>query len=151
MDLTQPINIKELQTLLGMITFLSPYIPRLSESTAPLRKLLHKDSVFKWNHEHTQAFRQLKDKICSATTLAYFDPNKQTILQVGPNAKWTSNPSKSLTEMESRYANIKRELLACVFEAERFHTYLFGKPFTRETDHRPLEMISKKSLSAVPL
>ena len=41
-------------------------------------------------------------------------------------------------------------MLACVFGAEHFHTYIFGKKFTIESDHRPLEMISKKNLTAAP-
>ena len=57
---------------------------------------------------------------------------------------------KSLNDTEQRYANIEREMLACVFGAERFHTYVFGKPFTIETDHKPLECIIKKALTAAP-
>ncbi|GFR59523.1 hypothetical protein ElyMa_001796400 [Elysia marginata] len=32
-----------------------------------------------------------------------------------------------MTDTESRYANIERELLAVVFALERFHTYIYGK------------------------
>ena len=58
--------------------------------------------------------------------------------------------SKSLTPTEQRYANIERELLACVFGAERFHTYIYGSKFKIESDHRPLDMISKKNLTVAP-
>ena len=58
--------------------------------------------------------------------------------------------SKSLTDMESRYANIERELLAVVYGCERFHTYLYGKPFTAQSDHKLLEMIQFKNLHAAP-
>ena len=58
--------------------------------------------------------------------------------------------SKCLTGTEQRYANIEREMLACVFGAERFHTYVYGKSFVMQSDHKPLEMISKKSLTAAP-
>ena len=66
------------------------------------------------------------------------------------NGKPIAYASKSLTETESRYANIERELLACVFGAERFHTYIYGKHFTIESDHKPLEMITKKTLTSAP-
>ena len=56
--------------------------------------------------------------------------------------------SKSLTDTENRYANIERELLACVFATECFHNYIYGKPVIIESDHKPLEMIAKKHLSA---
>ena len=58
--------------------------------------------------------------------------------------------SKSLSEVEQRYANIEREMLAVVFWCERFHTYLYGRPFIVESDHKPLEMISFKNLTAAP-
>lgn len=38
-----------------------------------------------------------------------------------------------------------------MFGVTRFHTYLFGKAFAVETDHKPLKMIWKKPLrSALP-
>ena len=100
--------------------------------------------------------------ICSAGTLSYFDPVKPAILQVdasqealGAALVQDGHPiayaSKSLTDTEKRYANIERELLACVFGAERFHTYIFGKEFVIESDHKPLDMISKKNLTAAPV
>ena len=56
----------------------------------------------------------------------------------------------ALTPVEQRYANIEREMLACVFGAERFHTYVFGRSFTIESDHKPLEQISLKNLADAP-
>ena len=58
--------------------------------------------------------------------------------------------SKSLTETETCYANIERELLAIIFGYEKFHTYLYRRTFIVETDHKPLEMISIKNLIAAP-
>ena len=160
-ELTPPTNKTELQSFLGMITYLSAYIPNLSEKTTPLRQLIQKDSHYQWNHEQQAAFNNLKSVIQTAGTLTYFDPNKPAILQVdasqhslGAVLTQDNKPicyaSKSLTETEKRYANIERELLACVFAAERFHTYISGGRFTIESDHRPLEMISKKNLAAAP-
>ena len=60
--------------------------------------------------------------------------------------------SKNLTDTETRYTNIERELLAFIFSCEKFHTYLYGRSFMVETDHKPLEMISleKLDLSSCP-
>ena len=41
--------------------------------------------------------------------------------------------SKALNNMESRYANIEREMLAVLYGCERFHTFLFGRQFTVHT------------------
>ena len=58
--------------------------------------------------------------------------------------------SKALTDAEHRYTNIKREMLAVVFGVERFHTYIYGWSFMIESDHKPLESISRKNLADTP-
>ena len=58
--------------------------------------------------------------------------------------------SKSLTGAESCYANIERELLTVIFACIRFNTYLQGRRFTVQSDHKPLEMIHLKSMHNVP-
>ena len=58
--------------------------------------------------------------------------------------------SKSLTDAETRYANIERELLAIVFACQRFSTYLLGRSFIAESNHKPLEMIAMKNLANAP-
>ena len=52
--------------------------------------------------------------------------------------------------METRYANIERELLAIVFACQWFSTYLLGRSFIAENDHKPLEMIAMKNLANMP-
>ena len=44
----------------------------------------------------------------------------------------------------------EREMLAAVFEAERFHTYVYGQSFMIESDHKLLESISRKNLADMP-
>ena len=58
--------------------------------------------------------------------------------------------SKSLTDAETRYANIERELLAIIFACQQFSTYLLGRSFVAESDHKPLEMIAMKNLANAP-
>ena len=55
--------------------------------------------------------------------------------------------SKGLTKTECRYVNIEREMLAAVFGVKRFQTYVYGRSFTIESDHKPLESISLKNLA----
>lgn len=58
--------------------------------------------------------------------------------------------SRALTETETRYAQIEKEMLAIVFSLETFHQYTFGRPVRIDSDHKPLEAILQKSLSAAP-
>ena len=45
---------------------------------------------------------------------------------------------------------IERELLAIVFACQRFSTYLLGRSFMAESDHKLLEMIAMKNLANAP-
>ena len=89
------------------------------------------------------------------TTLAHYDPTKPLILQTnaskyGLGAALIQNnrpiafASKTLTDVESRYANIERECLSVVFGLEKFHTYVYDRHIIVQNDHKPLEMIQRK-------
>ena len=159
--LPAPTSITELQEFLGQVMYLSPFIPGLSTLTAPLHELLKKDTDFIWNCTYDAAFQQVKEAAISDTTLRYFDPSLPMTIQVNAsqvglgaallqNGKPIVFASKALTKTECRYANIEREMLAAVFGAERFHTYVYGWSFTIESDHKPLESISQKILADMP-
>ena len=47
--------------------------------------------------------------------------------------------SRALTETESRYAQIEKEMLAIVFSVEKFNDFTFGRRTVVHTDHKPLE------------
>ncbi|KAK2718855.1 hypothetical protein QYM36_006010 [Artemia franciscana] len=61
-EMPQPCNLKELQTLLGMLNYLSCYIPNLSSQNKQLQTLskLHK---FVWEEVHDNAFNTIKKSI----------------------------------------------------------------------------------------
>ena len=140
---------------------MGPFIPNLSTLTSPLRELVKDKSVFDWSPAHQDAFDKVKNAISTETTMGYYDPTKEIILQADASTTGLGAPllqdqkpiafaSKTLTDTESRYANIERELLAVVYGCERFHTYLFGRSFVAESDHKPLESIQMKNLVSAP-
>ena len=50
--------------------------------------------------------------------------------------------SRSLNKSEQNYAQIEKEMTAIVFEATKFHEYIYAKgPIHVESDHRPLESL----------
>ena len=51
------------QDLLGMVNYLSSFIPYVSEVTALLRTLLKKDVQWQWYHEHDQSLEQIKKSL----------------------------------------------------------------------------------------
>ena len=93
-----------------------------------------------------------------APILAYYNPNKPTILQTNASCKGlgaclpqNEKPmyfaSKALTETQKGYMAIELESLAVAWAMERFHYFLYGNEFTLETDQKPLETILSKSLN----
>ena len=93
------------------------------------------------------------------STLAYYDCTKPLILQTDASKYGlstaliqTNRPivlaSKTLTDVETRFANIERECLAVVFGLEKFHTYIYSRHIIIQNDHKPLEMIQRKPIQA---
>ena len=156
--MTAPKDVKELQTFLGLATYLQRFTPHLSKLAAPLRDLCKKDTIFSWEKGHQEAFENLKRELLSPKVLQYFDKDKPITIQVDASQKGLGAAllqdhgaieyaSKTLSDTESRYSNIEREMLAVLFGLERFHYYAFGRPVTVESDHKPLESIFKKHLN----
>ena len=59
--------------------------------------------------------------------------------------------SRFLTPAETRHAQIEKELLAVVFGYNRFYQYIYGKQIIVESDHQPLQAITKKPLDNSPI
>ena len=62
-NLKEPQNKKELQSILGMINYLRKYIPNLAEVSNPLRELLKSNVEFQWLETHTNTFNKIKKMI----------------------------------------------------------------------------------------
>ena len=152
---------KDLERFLGMINYLGKFIPQLSEITAPLRELLKQDVEWQWMKQHQDAIDKLKEMVTKSPVLVFYDVNKPVtvscdssksgigicLLQEG---KPVAYGSRTMTECEQRYSQIEKELLAVVFALEHFHYYIYGKRVQVESDHKPLESILQKPLSAAP-
>ena len=80
--LLAPTNVTKLQEFLGMVTYLSSFIPGLSTLTTPLHELLKRDTDFTWNTTYETALQCVEDAVISDTTLQYFDPSLLVTIQV---------------------------------------------------------------------
>ena len=117
--LPAPTSLTELQAFLGLVMYLSPFIPGLSTLTAPLHELLKKDTDFTWSHTYNATFQHVKEAVISDTTLRYFDPSLPVTIQVDAsqvglgaallqNGKPIAFASKALTKTKCWYTNIER-------------------------------------------
>ena len=159
-ELEKPTCKRDIKRLLGMINFLSKFLPNVSSVTAPLRELLKNNVEFQWNHEQENSFVNIKKLISSAPVLKVFNPLLPITIQcdsskdgLGACLLQEGHPvsfaSRSLSDSEVNYAQIEKELLAIVFAFEKFHNLLYGHTVLVESDHKPLTSIVQKPIGKI--
>ena len=82
-EMTAPETKQQLQSFLGMVTYMGNFIPHLSHHTEPLRQLLKKDVTFYWDDQLTRSFQEIKHLLKKQTSkpLGYYDRRKEVIVQ----------------------------------------------------------------------
>ena len=158
--LKEPKCKKELQRLLGMINYHSKYIPNLSKISAPLRELLQKDNAYLWTTRQSDSLNMIKKLISTPPVLSNFDETKSIIIQTDASqnglgcvllqeGKPVAFASRSLTDCETRFSQIEKEFLAIYYACTKFHNFVYGRPVTVHSDHKPIESIMKKGIAEV--
>ena len=152
-----PTTRAEMISFLGGAQYYSRFIPNMSTVVEPLNRLRPADSIFHFGDREKRAFDELKALLSSDLVLTVYNPELELKLDtdassVGLGAvmshideNGTERPieyiSRTLTKSERNYSMIEKEALAIVWATKRLHRYLFGRPFTLVTDHKPLESI----------
>ena len=161
LEMKQPDDVAGVRRVLGTVNYLAKFLPHLSQVSEPLRQLTKKDQPYVWDRTHDAAFTEIKKLITKPPILKYYEPQKPLVLQCDASdhglgaaliqeEKPIAFASRALTNAERNYAQIEKELLAIAYGTERFHQYTYGRPVTVESDHKPLEVIHQKPLSAAP-
>lgn len=76
--LTAPKTKEELQSLLGLVTYVSRFIPHLATLTDPLRRLLVKETKFSWDLIHDKTLEEIKLWMSKSEFLGYFKSGDRT-------------------------------------------------------------------------
>ncbi|GFR22301.1 retrovirus-related Pol polyprotein from transposon opus [Trichonephila clavata] len=77
---SQPRNVHELRSFLGLCTYYGRSVQGFSLIARPLHRLTEHKWPFVWTEECEVAFTSLKEALTSAPILSYPDPDKQFIL-----------------------------------------------------------------------
>ena len=159
--LKPPENTKELKSFLGAIQNMAKFLPKLSERTDQLKKLLKKNEPWIWKEEQQKDFEKIKQILTEGPCLAHYAKDKENIVatdasttglgitlwqkQHDGNTKPIAFGSRYLNDTEKKYSIGELEILAVVWGLEKFRFYLYGKKVHLYTDHQALEPLIKRN------
>ena len=69
-----PRNVSELKSYLGLLSYYAKFLPNLSTTLAPLYRLLHRATPWKWMQAEEEDFQASKQLLTSAPVLVHFNP-----------------------------------------------------------------------------
>ena len=162
-----PRNKAAILRFIGMVNYLSPFCEHLSSIIKPLRNLTQNGVQFNWSETQENAFKNAKEVIAKAPTLAYYDLHKPVVIQADasdeglggallPDEHGRLQPvafmSYSMSPTEQRYSQIEKECLAICHSFNKLNQWVYGKQDIEvHTDHQPLETIVRKPLNKAPV
>ena len=75
-------TIKEVQRLIGRLTAISRFLPKLAEQTQPIVQLLKKSTRFTWTDDCEQIFQKLKTTLTSPPILQKPDTHQPLLVYI---------------------------------------------------------------------
>ena len=102
----------------------------------PVRDLLKKDNVFKWQLSQRLTIVKIKDILSAALVLTFYDVSKPVVITCDASksglgalllqeGKPVAYASRALSDAETWYAQIEKELLVVVFAFTKFYYYKY--------------------------
>lgn len=153
LDYPLPKTTTEIKSFLGLVGYYRRFIKDFAKITKPMTNCLKKRNRIIIDQDYIDSFNKCKELLTHAPLLQYPDYEKPFILttdasmvalgavlsqgQIGSD-KPIAFASRTLSDTESRYSTIERELLAIIWAVKHFRPYLYGRKFYIYTDHRPL-------------
>ena len=155
-----PTNASEIRSFLGLANYYKRFVKNFSQIALPLTTLTQKDVPFNWDEQCDKSFRDIKDHLTKAPTLAYpsREPSDTFILDTDASnfgigavlsqlqdgeERVIAYASKGLTKSQRNYCTTYRELLAIVEFVPHFKHFLLGQTFQIRTDHSSLRWLHR--------
>ena len=119
------------------------FLPRLSERTDKLRKLLQQNTEWKWETEQQNDFETIEKMLTEEPALAHYAKDQDNVVTADASKTglgitlWQKQAdglikpiafgSRFLNDSEKNYSIGELELLAVVWGLEQFRFYLYGR------------------------
>lgn len=161
-----PKSVSDVRRFMGLVNQLGKFSPKIAEYSQAIRELLRSNRIWTWGPAQEEAFTRIKEELTKPTILTHYDPQAETKISAdasslglgavlmqkeGEHWKPVVYASRSMTDTERNYAQIEKEALATTWACEKFTTYVLGRQFTIESDHKPLiPLLNEKHLDALP-
>uniref|UniRef100_A0A669FAM3 Reverse transcriptase domain-containing protein n=1 Tax=Oreochromis niloticus TaxID=8128 RepID=A0A669FAM3_ORENI len=159
-----PSDAVALRSFLGLVSWYSKFLPNFATVVAPMRACANDKNTFTWTSDAQVSFEEVKKLVVNSPALALFDPALRVVIstdasdyglgavfaQVQPDGteKPVAFASRTLSATEQKYSTVEKEAYACVWAAEKWRTYLWGRRFTLRTDHQALTtLLSTKGIN----
>ena len=149
----EPANVDHVRSFLGKVNFYEKFIPDRVNLLEPLHRLLPQDAQWTWGDEQANAYKAVKEILCSQPLLVHYSLHLPLVLAVDASPygvgavlahvidgfeRPIAYASRTLTSAEKNYAQFDKEGLAVIFGILKFHQYVAGRTFAVYTDHKPL-------------
>ena len=151
-----PENESQLKAFLGTAGYYREFVPNYAHIASPLHSASQKGDRFRWSAECEEAFQAIKRKLMNAPILAFPQLDVPFVLDTdasdsglgavlsqvqGGKERVIAYAARALSKAERNYSTTRKELLALVWGAEHFETYLYGRRFLARTDHSALQWL----------
>jgi transposase InsO family protein len=155
LSIPRPSTGPQVESLLGLASYLRQYIPLYSTLLAPFEQV-RKARTVQWNEKLEGSWQGLRAVISSAPLLHHATEGVE--LEVATDAsnvgvgavlyqtiagqrRYIMFAAKALNSAQQNYPASKKELLALVFSLRAFDQWLSGRRFTVYTDHQALTFL----------
>ena len=87
LNMENPTDVEGIRRLIGTVTYLAKFLPRLSAVAEPIRRLTRQDTDWAWTDEQDKAMKEIKKLLTEAPILVYYDPSKELVIQCDASSK----------------------------------------------------------------
>ncbi|XP_047171035.1 uncharacterized protein LOC124839305 [Vigna umbellata] len=160
LEMRSPQKLKEVQRLVGRLTSLSRFIPKLAERIKLIVRIMKKSAGTDWDDQCEQAFNKVKSILVtppvmgrpkSGHALQLFlaiseDTVRSALVQEQPEFRLVYFVSRTLQPTETRYKRVEKIALALLMAPRRLRPYFQSHQVIMSTDHPIAKILRKPDL-----